>query len=120
MVTCRGIRILDERQVEMLRGELAGLLDPHHPGHELFYEYHSNESIDPSKVLFHALGAWRVTPGFHDLLWAPAFTMAASQLWEAQCGSGTTNCSASRLSMAAWWRGIRIIPTGPARSRWRI
>jgi ectoine hydroxylase-related dioxygenase (phytanoyl-CoA dioxygenase family) len=76
----QGIRILDERQVEMLRGELAGLLDPHHPGHELFYEFHSNESIDPSKVLFHALGAWRITPGFHDLLWAPAFTMAASQL----------------------------------------
>lgn len=76
----QGVRILDERQIEMLREELAGLFDPNHPGHELFYEYHSNESIDPQKVLFHALGAWRITPGFHDLLWAPAFTMAASQL----------------------------------------
>jgi ectoine hydroxylase-related dioxygenase (phytanoyl-CoA dioxygenase family) len=76
----KGIRILDDRQIEILRGELAGLADPKHPGHELFYEFHSNESIDPSKVLFHALGAWRIGPGFHDVLWAPAFTMAASQL----------------------------------------
>jgi ectoine hydroxylase-related dioxygenase (phytanoyl-CoA dioxygenase family) len=31
-------------------------------------------------VLFHALGAWRIAPGFHDVLWNPAFAMAASQL----------------------------------------
>ncbi len=76
----KGIRILDDRQVEILRSELAEIIDPKHPGHELFYEFHSNESPDPSRVLFHALGAWRITPGFHDVLWAPAFTMAASQL----------------------------------------
>ena len=75
-----GVRILDDRQIEILRGELGELVDPKHPGHDLFYEFHSNESIDSSKVLFHALGAWRISPGFHDVLWAPAFTMAASQL----------------------------------------
>ncbi len=75
-----GVRILDDRQVDVLRDELTGLFDPKHPGHELFYEYHTNESIDPSRVLFHALGAWRISLAFHDLLWAPAFTMAASQL----------------------------------------
>jgi ectoine hydroxylase-related dioxygenase (phytanoyl-CoA dioxygenase family) len=31
-------------------------------------------------VLFHAIGAWRVTPGFHDLIWSPAYRMAAYQL----------------------------------------
>ncbi len=76
----KGIQILTEQQVDVLRAELNELMDPEHPGHHLFYEYHSNESLDPDKVLFHALGAWRITPGFHDLLWNPAFTMAASQL----------------------------------------
>ncbi len=31
-------------------------------------------------MLFHALGAWRITPGFHDVLWRPSFTVPASQL----------------------------------------
>jgi ectoine hydroxylase-related dioxygenase (phytanoyl-CoA dioxygenase family) len=75
-----GLKLLDEEQVETLREELKSLVDGHHPGQEYFYEFHSNESADPSKVLFHALGAWRLTPGFHDILWNPVFTMAASQL----------------------------------------
>lgn len=77
-----GPRLLDDSQVERLRDELAELTDPRHPGNSMFYEYHSNESPDPSKVLFHALGHWRITPGFHDLLWNPAFTLAASRLLE--------------------------------------
>lgn len=75
-----GIRIFTDEQVETLRKELADLADPKYPGHELFYEYHSNESSAPDHILFHALGAWRITPGFHDLLWNPAFTIPASQL----------------------------------------
>ena len=55
-------------------------MDAAHPQHHLFYEYHSNEAIDPARILFHALGAWRISPGFHDLLWNPRFTVAASQL----------------------------------------
>ena len=74
------VRMLSDEQVEVLRDELAGLFDPHHAGHELWYEYHTNETQDPNNVLFHALGAWRITPGLHDVLWNPAFTMAASQL----------------------------------------
>ena len=77
-----GVRLLDDAQVDLLREELATLVDPHHPGNGLFYEYNSNESHDPARVLFHALGAWRLTPGFHDLLWNPAFTVPASQLLE--------------------------------------
>ena len=75
-----GVRMLDDDQVELLRNELAELVNPNHPGRQLFYEYNSNESADPSKVLFHALGAWRVAPGFHDLLWNPAFLVPATQL----------------------------------------
>ena len=75
-----GIRMLNDEQVEVLRNELAQLVEPTHPGRDLFYEYHSNESADPAKVLFHALGAWRVLPGFHDLLWNPRFLVPAAQL----------------------------------------
>src|ERR1044072_8651117 len=74
-----GIRLLDDDQVEVLRAELQELADPSHPGNHLFYEYHSNESSDPQKVLFHALGAWRVTRGFHDLLWNPAFLVSLEE-----------------------------------------
>ena len=75
-----GFRVLTNEQVETLRNELGDLADPKHRGHELFYEYHSNESTNRDHILFHALGAWRIMPGFHDLLWNPAFTIPASQL----------------------------------------
>lgn len=75
-----GVRLLDEAQLELLRTELTGMLLPGHTGEELWYEYHSNESVDPDTVLFHALGAWRIKPGYHDLLWHPAFLVPASQL----------------------------------------
>src|SRR5690348_11971182 len=75
-----GVKMLDREQIERLRKELAELADVNLPGHDLFYEFHSNESSDPSTILFHALGAWRITPGFHDVLWNPRFLVAASQL----------------------------------------
>jgi ectoine hydroxylase-related dioxygenase (phytanoyl-CoA dioxygenase family) len=75
-----GIRVLTDEQIERLRTELAEFFDPAHQGHELWYEYHTNESVEPDRVLFHALGAWRLRAGFHDLLWHPAFTVPASQL----------------------------------------
>jgi ectoine hydroxylase-related dioxygenase (phytanoyl-CoA dioxygenase family) len=74
------IPMLEDHQIEALRAELSEWFAPNHPGHELWYEYHTNESTDPNKVLFHALGAWRIKPGFHDLLWHPAFTVPATQL----------------------------------------
>lgn len=76
----KGIRILDDVEIEKLRAELPSLMDADNPRHDLFYEFNSNESADPSKVLFHALGAWRISPAFHDLLWHPAFVLPASQL----------------------------------------
>ena len=74
-----GVRMLTDEQIEVLRRELTVLMNPANP-RDLFYEYHSNESVDPTRVLFHALGAWRVSPAFHDLLWNPAFLVPASQL----------------------------------------
>jgi ectoine hydroxylase-related dioxygenase (phytanoyl-CoA dioxygenase family) len=75
-----GVRVLTDEQVDALRAELAEWFQPDHPGRDLWYEYHTNESPDPNSVLFHALGAWRIKAGFHDLLWNPAFTVPASQL----------------------------------------
>lgn len=77
-----GPKVLTDGQIERLREELAELTSPNHAGSDLWYEYHSNESTDPDTVLFHALGAWRLRPGFHDLLWNSTFTAAASQLLE--------------------------------------
>lgn len=75
-----GVQVLDDCQADALCAELAGLMDPSHPAHVLFHEYHSNESSNPDTILFHALGAWRTGPAFHDVLWSPAFLVAASQL----------------------------------------
>jgi ectoine hydroxylase-related dioxygenase (phytanoyl-CoA dioxygenase family) len=75
-----GIKMLDEEQINFLRKELTEIADLNHPAHSLYYEFHSNESSDPSTILFHALGAWRIGQGFHDVLWNPRFMVAASQL----------------------------------------
>jgi ectoine hydroxylase-related dioxygenase (phytanoyl-CoA dioxygenase family) len=74
------IRLLSDEQVAELNNELDEIKDPAHPMHDLFYEFHSNESANPNAVLFHSLGHWRITRGFHDVLWNPAFVVAASQL----------------------------------------
>lgn len=75
-----GPRLLEGVQTEQLRAELSMMTQPGHPGSEFWYEYHSNESREPGRVLFHALGAWRIGVGLHDLLWHPGVTTAASQL----------------------------------------
>jgi len=75
-----GPRILSSEQLNWLRDELAPLLQSDHSGREFWHEYHSNESADPNRILFHALGAWRIRPGFHDLLWHPGFVIPATQL----------------------------------------
>jgi ectoine hydroxylase-related dioxygenase (phytanoyl-CoA dioxygenase family) len=75
-----GIRVLEDDQVEALRLELAELMAPGQAENALFYEYHRNESTEGGKTLFHALGAWRVSKGFHDLLFHHAFTVPAGQI----------------------------------------
>jgi ectoine hydroxylase-related dioxygenase (phytanoyl-CoA dioxygenase family) len=75
-----GVKVLSDLQIETLREELTELMKESHPAHHLFYEFHTNESQDHTTTLFHALGAWRATSGFHDILWNPAIAMAMSQL----------------------------------------
>ena len=75
-----GPQLLEDTALEHLRAELKDLMQPAHPGNELWHEYHSNESTDPNQVLFHALGAWRIAAGFHDLLWHPGIVVPAQQL----------------------------------------
>lgn len=42
-----------------------------HPGRDLLYEFHSNQSGDDDNVLVHVLGHWRLTALFHDLVFHP-------------------------------------------------
>ena len=74
-----GIPILNSHQLGVLREELAAMMDTAEPN-PLFYEFHHNESSDPETVLFHALGAWRISPGFHDLIYLRPIVKAAEQL----------------------------------------
>lgn len=74
------IKLLEEWQIDQLKNDLGAIMNPEHPGNSLYYQFYSNESTQENSVLFHALGAWRITPAFHDILWNPAFVMAASQL----------------------------------------
>lgn len=76
----KGVRVLTPRQIDGLLDELEPLLDPARPSAALFHEYHSNESADPDRVLVHALGAWRIAPAFHDLVWNLRCLVPASQL----------------------------------------
>ena len=74
------VPMLTTGQIDVLRAELAEFFTPDHEGRKLWYEYHSNESSDADTVLFHALGAWRLRPGMHDILWHPAILAPAGQL----------------------------------------
>ena len=75
-----GIRLLDGEQLTALRDDLGEIMATEYSTDPRFYEYHRNESEDSSKTLFHALGAWRVSPVFHDLIFYEPFVDAAEKL----------------------------------------
>ena len=75
-----GVRLLEKEQIAALRSGLVEIMAPEYSTDPRFYEYHHNESTDASKTLFHALGAWRVSPAFHDLIFYDRFVDAAAKL----------------------------------------
>lgn len=62
-----GLRLLSEKQINVLREALDDLMSENAED-PLFYEYHSNESKEDGNRLLHALGAWRISQAFHDLI----------------------------------------------------
>eukprot|EP00698_Gefionella_okellyi_P001016 TRINITY_DN1087_c0_g6_i2.p1 TRINITY_DN1087_c0_g6~~TRINITY_DN1087_c0_g6_i2.p1 ORF type:complete len:188 (-),score=21.72 TRINITY_DN1087_c0_g6_i2:342-905(-) len=75
-----GIKVLDDSHVDRLLTELQRLVEVTPERQHLWHEFHSNECPDPSLVLFHSLGAWRIEPSFHDLIYHPALTVPTAQL----------------------------------------
>jgi hypothetical protein len=85
------IKFLEEEQIKLLTEQLGNIMEPEHPGHHLYYEFHSNESTDPNSVLFHALGMdFMMCCGTLHLLWPQASCLAIEPY-----GSGTTSFSAN-------------------------
>ena len=75
-----GVPLLAGDHLDLLKRDLDVLMEPRQSSNPLFYEYNSNESPDLSRRLFHALGAWRVAPGFHDLVFFRPLVSVAERL----------------------------------------
>ena len=75
-----GGNVLSNDQLLGLRNELGRFYEAPYAASEFWYEYHRNEAESAEEILFHALGAWRIAPGFHDLLWHRRWLAKASQL----------------------------------------
>lgn len=75
----KGVPILTAAQIAVLRDELDVLMDEHSDDPR-FYEVHTNESKEDGRNLFHALGAWRISEAFHDLLFHRSILNIAEEL----------------------------------------
>ncbi|KAK7492458.1 hypothetical protein BaRGS_00016331 [Batillaria attramentaria] len=74
------VRVLSEDQCDSLLQDYRYFLgEEKHPGMDMMYEYHTNQSDDPNNVLMHALGQWRLTKLFHDLVFLPQVVVPVSQ-----------------------------------------
>lgn len=74
------VRVLSEEQCDRLLHDYRYFMgEESHPGMNMMYEYHSNQSNDPNNVLMHGLGQWRITQLFHDLVFLPQVVVPVSQ-----------------------------------------
>ncbi|KAK7106231.1 phytanoyl-CoA dioxygenase domain-containing protein 1 homolog [Littorina saxatilis] len=74
------VPVLTEEQCDRLLNDYRFFMGKeNHPGMAMMYEYHSNQSADPQNVLMHALGHWRLTQLFHDLVFLPQVVVPVSQ-----------------------------------------
>ncbi|XP_059145483.1 phytanoyl-CoA dioxygenase domain-containing protein 1-like [Physella acuta] len=76
------VRVLSDEQCDRILEDYKYFLDETqpHPNMDLMYEYHRNQTGDVNNVLMHALGHWRLTSLFHDLIYLPSIVVKASQL----------------------------------------
>jgi len=74
-----GTRAIGDERLDRLRRDLAEMMSDSFEADRRFYEFHSNEA-ENGGVLFHALGAWRVSPAFHDLVFHSPIVEAAETL----------------------------------------
>jgi len=51
-------------------------------GHPYFYEFHKNQTGDANNILMHALGQWRITRAFHDLIFHPGISVSIEHIWK--------------------------------------
>ena len=59
------VKILDEDQVDQLLAELDKVMDPSHPGNNLFYDFFLNECLaDGVTLLF--TSDWQLSPSYTD------------------------------------------------------
>lgn len=78
----KGGRILDTRQIEVLREALEAIRLGRNPRLAHLYEVDEAYRQAPDRHVFHFLGAWLADEAFHDVLWHPAVTVKAAQLLE--------------------------------------
>ncbi|CAL1543238.1 unnamed protein product [Lymnaea stagnalis] len=76
------VKVLSEEQCDRILHDYRLFMDNNErpPNMDLLYEYHKNQSGDDNNVLMHALGHWRVTALFHDLVFLPSVIVKVSQL----------------------------------------
>nr|XP_002131620.1 uncharacterized protein LOC100185721 isoform X2 [Ciona intestinalis] len=72
------IKVLNDEECDLLLEDYKKFIES--DGHPYFYEFHKNQTGDSNNVLMHALGHWRITRAFHDLIYHPAICVPSSQL----------------------------------------